>query len=414
MNKTLRTGLMMTLITGICLSCLLGFSQSNKRNTLEKNKKQIEEEITYTNKLLTETRKNRQLSVNQVVILNDKIQKREQLISTINSQVDDLYSEIDTRQQHLEQLQENLKSLKKEYARMIYQSFKNRSSYNRLMFIFAAKDFNQAYKRLKYFQQYSTFRHAQANLILKTQEEINNRIGELNGQKNEKLGLLKNKESEKSKLTQEKEEKSQTVSQLQQKEKELKKKLKVKENALKKLQIAIENLIAEEIKKSAGPSKPGSGAKPSASPTLSLTPEEKELSSSFSTNKGKLPWPIEKGIISSTFGEHEHPVLKGIKTQNNGINIVTNGGSGVRAVFNGTVSGIMSIPNLNEVVIIRHGEYLTVYSNLETVNVKKGDKVKTKQNIGKVYTDPEESKTELHFEIWEGKRLLDPQQWLAR
>lgn len=409
----LRLFLLFLVMPGLLL--LLSFpagSQSNQRSKLEKSKKEIEEDISYTNNLLSATRKSKQLSVNRVVILNNQIQKREKLINTIGSQVDNLYSQIDNNTATLDQLKNELARLKKEYSHMIYQAYKNRSASNRLMFIFAARDFNQAFQRLKYFQQYSDYRKSQVALILKTQDKINGKIRELNDQKNEKLGLLKNKENEKQKLTREKEEKSQTVTQLQRKEKELKTKLRDKERALRRLQSAIENLIAEEIKKSsATKAKPGTTT--GKETTLTLTPEEKELSSNFSNNKGKLPWPTEKGIVSSTFGEHDHPVLKGIRTKNNGINILTSGGSNVRAVFNGTVTGIMSIPNLNEVIIIRHGEYLSVYSNLETVYVKKGDKVKTKQSIGKVYTDPEESKTELHFELWEGKNLMDPSPWLA-
>lgn len=389
--------------------------QSNQRAKLEKSKKNIEQEITYTNNLLSETRKSRQLSVNRVVILNNQIQKREKLINTISNQVDDLYGQIDYNQQSLGQLRDELARLKKEYGELIYETYKNRNASDRLMFIFAAKDFNQAFQRLKYFQQYREYRKEQVALIMKTQVKINGTITQLNDQKNEKLGLLKAKETEKNKLTREKEEKKQTIAQLQQKEKDLKSKLKVKEKALRKLQTAIENLIAEEIRRSSSntPAPKAGTPAPKSATTFNLTPAEKELSASFSNNKGKLPWPTEKGIISSTFGEHEHPVLKGIRTKNNGINIVTSGGSTVRAVFNGTVTGIMSIPNLNEVIIIRHGEYLTVYSNLETSYVKKGDKVKTKQSIGKVYTDPEESKTEMHFELWEGKKLLDPSVWLA-
>jgi len=393
-----------------------GAAQNNQRSKLEKSKKELENEITYTNKLLTETKKSRQQSLNKVVILNTQIQKREKLINTISTEVEDIHGEISYSQENLNRLRKELGRLKKEYASMVYQAYKNNNAYNRLMFIFAAKDFNQAYQRLKYFQQFSEYRKTQIRMIMGTQEKINRKIGELTNQKNEKLTLIEAKEKEKEKLTREKKEKSQTVSQLKQKEKELRKQLKEKEQALNKLQNAIEALIAEEIKKSAPKtSSGGTGtSKPAKATTYTMTPEEKELSSSFSANKGKLPWPTEKGIISSTFGEHEHPVLKGIKTRNNGINILTNSGSSVRSVFNGTVSAVMSIPNLNKVVIIRHGDFLTVYSNLESVSVKSGDKVKTKQNIGMIHTDPAESKTELHFEIWQEKQLKDPAAWLSR
>jgi septal ring factor EnvC (AmiA/AmiB activator) len=393
-----------------------GSAQNNQRSKLEKSKKELENEISYTNKLLTETKKSRQQSLNKVVILNTQIQKREKLINTISTEVEDIHGEINYSQENLNRLRKELGRLKKEYASMVYQAYKNNNAYNRLMFIFAAKDFNQAYQRLKYFQQFSEYRKTQIRMIMGTQEKINKKIGELTEQKNEKLTLIEAKEKEKEKLTREKKEKSQTVNQLKQKEKELRKQLKDKEKALNKLQDAIQKLIADEIRKSAPKPGPGATGTPTQekATTYTMTPEEKQLSSSFAANKGKLPWPTEKGIISSTFGEHEHPVLKGIKTRNNGINILTNAGSSVRSIFTGTVSAVMSIPNLNKVVIIRHGDFLTVYSNLETVSVKSGDKVKTKQNIGMIHTDPSESKTELHFEIWQEKQLKDPSAWLSR
>lgn len=387
--------------------------QNKEKSKLENNKKTLEEEITYTTKLLNETKKSRQKSVNQVVILNNQIKKREQLIGAISGQVEEIHGQINNNQVSVEKLKSELLKLKQEYAAMVYMAFKNKSQYNRLMFIFASKDFNQAYLRLKYLQQFTNYRKAQIRRIHMTENHINYKIKELEGDKNEKLGLMRSKETEKNKLTSAKKEKSLTIAQLQQKEKDLRKKLKEKENALRKLQKAIEKIISDEVKKSAETARK-TGNKPAAANVMTLTPEEQQLSNSFSSNKGRLPWPAEKGVLTSTFGVHDHPVLKGIQTRNNGINLVTVTGGCARAVFNGTVSGVMSIPNLNNVVIVRHGDFLSVYSNLDQVYVKKGDKVKTKQNLGKIYSDPEESKTELHFEIWQGKKLMDPMSWLAK
>ncbi len=405
----------------ICLLLLLALAgiltrisaQTNQKSKLEKSKKALESEITYTTNLLNETKKNRQLSVNQVIILNNQIKKREQLITTIGTEVESIHGQINENQSSVEKLRSDLQTLKSEYAAMINRAYKNQNSYNRLMFLFAAKDFNQAYQRLKYFQQFTQYRKKQNTRILETQDHINLKIKELTVQKTDKLDLIKNKETEKVKLTREKQEKTLTVTQLQQKEKDLKKKLKEKEQALHSLQKAIENIIAEEIRSTAETAKK-TGAKPAPSNGITMTPEQKELSTSFSNNKGRLPWPAEKGILSSTFGEHDHPVLKGIKTRNNGVNILTGTGASARAIFGGTVTAVMSIPDLNNVVIVRHGDFLSVYSNLDQVFVKKGDKVKTKQNLGRIYSDPDESKTELHFEIWNGKTLQDPMMWLAR
>lgn len=207
-------------------------------------------------------------------------------------------------------------------------------------------------------------------------------------------------------------EKNQTIRELTQKEKDLLAELKKKKEAAAKLQNAIEDIIAQEMR-IARESAEERGAVETET-AFALTANEMELSKMFSTNKGKLPWPAEDGIISSTFGEHQHPVLKYVKTQNNGVDIQTSKGATARTVFDGIVTRVMSVPRYNNVVIIRHGEYLTVYSNLSVVFVAKGDGVKARQSIGMVYTDSKVSKTELHFELWKGNQLLNPQQWISR
>ena len=199
---------------------------------------------------------------------------------------------------------------------------------------------------------------------------------------------------------------------LSRKERNLQKTLREKEAAAKKLQKAIQDIIAEEIRL-ANERAAKAGKETVGKDEMALTPEEMALSSNFLDNKGKLPWPVEKGIISGTFGEHPHPVLSHVKVKNNGIDLLTSKGEDARAVFNGEVTRVMSVPSNNNVVIIRHGQFLTVYSNLDKVFVKKGDMVTTKQKIGTIYTSPSDSKTELHFEVWQAKSLLNPQDWLA-
>jgi len=393
------------------MSASYSYSQQDKEK-LQKRKSKIEEEINYTNKLLNETKKSRQTSLNQLIILKKKIGQRQELINTINLEIDDLEREIASDKNKINKLSEDLEALKDEYAKMIYYAYLNRSSYKRLMFIFSSEDFNQAYQRLKYFQQYTSFRKNQVREIQSTQEKLNEKIALLVIQKESKESLLSNKAEENQKLTNEKDEKNNAVLSLQKKEKELRKNLREKEKAARKLQSAIEKIIAEEIRLAAERANKA-GMETNRLTSIALTPEEMELSNTFSSNQGKLPWPSERGIISGTFGEHAHPVLKGIKTKNNGIDILTNDGAIARTIYSGVVTSVMSIPNYNNVVIIRHGEYLTVYSNLEEVYVKRGDEVEIKDNIGKVYTDTGESKTELHFELWKGKTLLNPELWLA-
>jgi septal ring factor EnvC (AmiA/AmiB activator) len=281
-----------------------------------------------------------------------------------------------------------------------------------MVFIFAAEDFNQAYQRLKYFQHYNEYRKKQAELIVEKENQLTEKIRILEQQKAEKQSLLAVQKSEKGQLLLETGEKDKTIRALSRREKELQKTLREKEEAARRLKKAIEDQIAEEIRVADERSKKP-GVTMEKTGEISLTPEEVQLSNSFMANKGRLPWPLEKGMISSSFGEHPHPVLSHVMIRNNGIDILTVLDAETRAIFEGVVTRVMNVPSNNNVVIIRHGEYLTVYSNLDRVYVQKGDLVATKQKIGTVYTNPLDSKTELHFEVWQSKTLLDPEEWLA-
>jgi len=420
------------------------FAQKTKEK-LQDDKTKLESDIAYTNKLLTETKKSKLISLNQLIILNNKINQRQDLISTINTQIDDVEGKITNSVKETAKLNGQLKQFKEEYAKMIVFAYKNRIAYSRLMYLFASSDINQAYVRLKYLQQYTSYRKKQAELITETAKELNITIADLKTIKSSKTVLLKNEEEEKSSLALEKTEKNDAVKKLQLKESELLKTIKEKQKEAVKLQQSIAAVIADEIKKAAEKSKAiiskaikanktntttstatnttttsttttatTSTVKVSAtSKELGLSDADITLSNSFASNLGKLPWPSEKGIVTSTFGVHPHPVLTDIKVKNNGIDISTDAGAKARAVFDGKVTGVISIPGANKAVIVRHGEYLTVYSNLSDVYVSTGEVVKTKQNIGLIYTDTDESKTELHFEVWFGKVLTDPLTWLS-
>lgn len=394
-----------------------GWSQTN-RESLQRTKKQLEEEIKYTNQLLEQTQKSKKASLSKINLLQRQIEKREKLLKTINNEIAEIDGEIATQIVEVNKKASELRKMKDEYARLIYFIYKNQNIYNRIMFIFAADDFNQAYNRLKYYQQYTVYRRTQASLVRKAQNDLNNQIKQLAETKDEKTSLALKKAQEKNRLITEKADKDKTVQELTQKEKQLAAKLKEKQQASYKLQIEIEKLIAKEIKASNEKAKKAAKADTKTKTTtgvndMVLTPVEKELSTSFAANRGKLPWPSEKGVITSSFGEHSHPVLKHVKVKNNGIDISTEENAGIRTVFAGKVSRVMSFPNMNYVVIIRHGEYLTVYSNLDEVMVKDGQEVKTKQMIGRVHANADEAKTEYHFELWYGKTILNPQLWLA-
>ena len=393
---------------------LFGISQSFAQTTkedLKSKKKQIETDINYTGELLKETRKNEEASLNQLLTLKKKINLRQYLISTINKEIRILDKQIEENSSIIESLEYDLKVIKSEYARMIYYAYKNRNSYNRLMFIFSSKDFNQAHKRLQYLQQYSEFRQRQAGFIVKTKEILDQKITELEAKRVVKKQLLLVKKEERMTLAGERSEQNKIYDELKNKEKQLKADLKAKQKEAKRLQKAIKDIIAAELRKARDAARKGKG--------FALTPEEIELSRTFEKNKGKLPWPVKRGIITSKFGEQDHPVLKGIKINNNGIDISTNKGAIARAVFDGVVTGVIILPGANKkAVIVRHGIYFSVYGNLRKVYVKKGDKVETKQDIGLIYTDNNKFQTEAHLEIWElkedGTVKLNPEKWIGR
>jgi septal ring factor EnvC (AmiA/AmiB activator) len=388
-----------------------GYGQRQTKKDLINKKKQLQKEIEYTNELLAETKKNKKLSLNQLVTLNKKISAREELIATINMEIIVLNRQIKANNESINGLRKDLTKLKAEYAKMIYYAYKNRDSYNRLMFVFASADFEQAFMRLKYLQQYSDFRHKQAEMIVNTEKSLNDKIQDLQVKKSDKGLLLGSQETEKKHLTVEKTEKEQVFSELQEQESKLKRDLEKKKRDAEKLQQAIQHVIEKELEKAQAEAAKANKPKPQK---LVLTPESQLLSNSFASNKGKLPWPVVKGVISEHFGVHPHPLMKDVDINNNGVDISTNNGSVVRAVFDGEVKAVVSMPGAGQFVLVRHGEFFTIYSNLKDIYVKVGDKVKTKENLGSILFDDEDSKTVMHFEVWKGQIKLDPEDWLYK
>jgi septal ring factor EnvC (AmiA/AmiB activator) len=387
------------------------FAQKQSKKDLENKKKQIQKEIDYTNQLLAETKKNKKRSLTELVALNKKISQREELIANINSQIYLLDKEIRENNESIKGLQNDLTKLKAEYAKMIYYAYKNQDGYNRLVFIFASKDFEQAYMRLKYLQQYSEFRHHQAEKITNTRKSLNQKVQDLEAKKSDKRVLLTGEVAEKQNLASEKGEKEQVFSQLQTQESKLKKDLEKKKKDANNLQQAIQRAIQKELEKAQKEAVTENKPKPQK---IVLTPETQQLSNSFASNKAKLPWPVAKGIISEHFGVHPHPLMPDIEINNNGVDITTNTGSLARAVFDGEVKAIGNMPGAGEFVLVRHGEYLTIYANLKDVYVKTGDKVTTKQNLGSILYDDEENKTVLQFQIWKGQTKLNPESWIFK
>jgi len=389
---------------------VLGLAQD--KGELEKQKQQLLKDIEYTNKLLKETESNKKATLSELNLLSSKINTRQKLINTILREVDLIEAQINQTRGVVKALEDDLKRLKDEYAQMLYYTYKNHSQYDRLMFILSSKDFNQAYKRMKYFQQYAKHRQEQAKAIEATQEALNARNKELADKKTKMAYLVEDKEKEKIQLSTEKEEHDKMVKTLKVKEKQLREQLKQKQRYAQKLEKAIARIIEEEIRKAKEKAEKA-GATTTTKSGFALTPKELELSGQFSENQGKLPWPSATGIITSSFGEHAHPTLRDIKIQNNGVDITTDKDAKARCVFEGTVSAVVSIPGAHKAVIVRHGEFLSVYANLENVSVKMGDALTVKQEIGSVVMNREDGRTVLHFEIWKGAVKMDPEKWLV-
>ena len=394
----------------LVLSWAVAFGQNKAE--LENQKKQLLKDIEFTNKLLNETAANKKATLNELNLLSSKINKRQQLINTILREVELVQKQIDETKGVVKALEDDLKRLKDEYAKMLYYTYKNQSQYDRLMFILSSEDFNQAYKRIKYFQQYAKHRQQQAEAIEDVKKALESRTEELADKKMKMAYLVEDKEKEKIQLSTEKEQQDKMVLTLKQKESQLRKDLEQKKRDAKKLEKAIARIIEEEIRKAKEKAAKDNTATTTKS-GFALTPKELELSGQFADNEGKLPWPSERGVITSYFGEHPHPTLPSIKIENNGIDITTDKGTKARAVFEGTVSAVVSIPGAHKAVIVRHGEFLSVYANLEDVVVKMGDKLSVKQEIGTVVTGREDEKTILHFEIWKGATKLNPSKWIV-
>ena len=381
----------------------LSFSQSIK--DLEKKKKKKQQEIAYTNKLLNQTRKNKKKSLNELILLNNQISNRQQLILAITQQITRIEEKIERNTSIIQSMEDDLAKLKKEYAKLIYYSWKNKNSYDKIMFIFSADDFNQAYKRMLYFQQYTEYRQNQVEAIKETEEILKGIIADLEVEKKEKAVLIELQYKEAESLSSEKKEKSVIISHLKQEEDGLQKKLRKQRQESKKLQNAIAKIIEEAAKEAAKKVKSGSYA---------LTPEEKLISDKFGANKGRLPWPTERGVITGSFGRHQHPVFKEVITVNNGVEISTSAGSYARAIFAGTVIQVIHLSNTNTAVMIKHGEYITVYSHLKQAIVSKGDKLTAKQKVGLIYTDTDDNKTEMELQIWKGSTKLNPSYWISK
>jgi septal ring factor EnvC (AmiA/AmiB activator) len=376
----------------------IAYLQKTGKDELLKRKNDIENEIALANKLLEETREKQQYSISELMLIKSNIKKRNRLIEQFNSELSGLEVEIDKKNKELLSYIKDLERTKKEYAALIYYAFKNRNANIEFMYLLASEDINQFYTRYIYLKQYKEYRLKNIELIKKLKIVIEVNIHQLTINRNEKLSILSAIKTEKASMVQDEDRAKKVVSSLKQQESDLLKQIEEKKRIAEKLEKEIEDLIKKEAKKNK---------------LENLTPADKIVSNDFIKNKGRLPWPTERGVITDHFGEHEHPVMKNVNVRNNGIDITSIANAKARAVFNGDVSKVFTIKGANTTVIIRHGNFYTVYHNLKNVTVRIGDKVTTKQNIGDIYTNTKSGETILHFELWKEMEKQNPEEWLS-
>lgn len=389
---------------------LLIFGQD--RQLLEEQRKQLIEEIEQTSNLLATAKKNKEAALDRFFVLQRQIKKRQQLINTLKEELVLTDASIIRVDEVITFLNNDIDRLKQEYSQMLRIAYRHRKSQSFMVFLFSARNFNDAYRRWQYIRQYDRYRKRQADVIIATQESLRDKATLLVSRKEEKQRLLASSVQQQSLLSKELKEKDAILSSLKENESQLAGVLKKQQSAHQALNDAIENIIVAEMAKRRKEAR--------SSEALTKRKEEKEtvggtavasnLVANFRKNKGRLPWPVQEGIITKNFGTQPHPTLKGIQISNNGIDIETDNGATVYAIFHGEVVGVQFIPGYKTTVILQHGQYYSVYSNLEDTFVKRGDQISASERIGKVGGE----KPELHFEIWREKQRLNPVHWVSK
>jgi septal ring factor EnvC (AmiA/AmiB activator) len=421
------------------------------RAQLEAKRKEISEQIHETEQQLYAIKKDKNATMAQLRALQNKLSQRQNLISTINDEMDDINKTIQSSSKEVGSLKQKLEQLKVRYAQSIRYAYETRSSYDMMAFLFSSADFNDAMRRMKYLKWFREFRKEQVEQIRLTQAQLQHKIGALNTEKAQKEELVQTQVQQKQELLKETDQTNLVINELKGKEgklmKDIEKNRQINNRIDKAIQTYIEREMAEAEKRGQDAEKraaansrasegktakttgnegevnlPRMAPKPKAprpeAPTLLLTPTDEALASNFEGNKGKLYWPVEKGYITDHFGTHPHPLAPKVMIENSGIDIQTTEGAQVHAVFDGTVTSVFSIGGSQQIVMIQHGNYCTVYNNMETVSVKKGQQVTTRQVIGIVGKNEESSPT-INFQIWKyiGKNKtlkMNPEVWLGR
>jgi septal ring factor EnvC (AmiA/AmiB activator) len=398
------------------------FAQQSDQKKLEEKRESLKEEINKIKTYIDKTQKKEANLSTQVENLNHKIVVREKLITVMDLEVDNISQVIAQKNEEITLFQTDLNVLKKDYAEMIYKTYKNKKSDNQLLFLLSSENFHQGYLRFQYLKQYAQFRKKQAKEIVVQSEKLKTLVDSLTLKKVYKEYLLEDRMSEQEKMEKEKEKQEELVIKYKKQKKEYIAQIKLKQEEEKQLTNQIENFIKEAIKKSVAKSTTSKTTTPTLKTTPATTtnknefvlaPEAKELAELFSSNKGNLPWPVEKGIVMVRFGKQPDPMDPKLFIESSGVRIATSENQKARAVFKGKVMAIQKNPQNGILsVLIQHGNYITVYANLKSVLVSKGEEVKIKQNIGTVQTDKVTGKTILKFQIWQNDVKMNPSLWI--
>ncbi|PWB25262.1 murein hydrolase activator EnvC family protein [Flavobacterium sp. HTF] len=404
----------------ICTTTFM-WAQDSQQEKLEQRKAQIQQEIRDNEKMLQSVKSKEKSAVNVILIQANKIKLKEKLINTTAKQEKLLTNDMYINQLQVNKLKRELKVLKEDYAKMILKSYKSRSEQSRAMFILSSENFLQAYKRAQYLKQYTSFRKNQGLEIQSKSAQLLDFNAKLDGQRQVKKKIIAENNKERVALEAEKKEQQKLVNSIKKDKNKIIADTRSKQQEAKRIDRQIDRLIREAIaeanRKAAlekAKDNPGSTASTAAvsSSKIALTPEGKLLAADFKANRGKLPWPVEKGFISLGYGDQPHPLVPSLTVHNSGVEITTEQGANARAVFEGEVSSIIVLSPINRAVMIQHGDYFTVYQNLSQVFVNKGDKVNIKQSIGKVRTSGDTGKTIIKFLILQNTSNNNPEGWL--
>ena len=407
-----RVSFSFNMIASLVLFMFIGESllaQDQRQQNLEAQRKRLQQEIKQINTLLFSNEKRKKSVLTQVEDLSLKINVRRRLIRVTNEQANRLTQQINVNQRSISQQRKELEALKKDYSEMILKSYQSKSGQSRMMFLFSSENFLQAYKRFQYLKQYSSFRKKQGELISEKTQVLQELNISLLDQKHKKENLVKQNRAAEEQYRQEQNSQESLVQELKKKGRNFISQIKRKQKKTNEINKEIQKLIREAIiasNKAAG--------KKRNSKVFSLTPEDQLISDNIIANKGKLPWPVEQGVVIQRFGRQPHPVVKTAIIQSNGVTIATPKNAQARAVFDGKVMSIIGFKGSNPSVLIQHGNYITTYSNLGEVYVTKGQKVIPKEAIGKVFTNPETGKTELKFSVFKASTPVNPKGWIYR